>query len=71
MASCYTLGMTTDSRLPSTPAACDGTETVLTEDGPEVVGCTRRGCICKRYAPGFPGFTQQMLDEAAKADEEW
>lgn len=68
--------MTTD-QLPSAPAACDGTETVLTEDGPEVVGCTRRGCICKRKPLAIrrfyvePGFTRQMLDEAAKADEVW
>jgi len=30
-----------------------------------------RAAVQRRYVPGFPGFTQQMLDEAEKADEEF
>ena len=37
----------------------------------ESVTDAARAAVQQRYAPGFPGFTQQMLDEAAKADEEF
>ena len=57
--------------LPSTsPAQCDGLETVPTDDGPEVVACTRKGCICKRYIPGQRGFTAAMVADIPD-EEAW